>query len=166
MMEELMERRLDPKKRQKKFAMAFNSFVISGLQNCIVKEKLSSVKDKYFRKKLAFTLYNPAFQMGVSSFFNDITKTSFERAIITAAFATVFVNVMTNFSYNAFRRRAKRFDDEIERIYGQKLNLNKNSLDRKLDHAWEYVLPPIEIDKVFESFAYLNTFGHKLVREK
>lgn len=161
-MEELMDKKMDPKKRQKTFINNFNTLVLNGLGNCIVKEKLSSIKDKRFKQKLILSLMNPALQFSLM-FGIDLKK------IIIASAATLIIYGAWNGLDQMHEEERKRFDrlfNELAEAYSVKLRSNSSFKARKLDHPWEYIFPKIEIDKVIEAFAYLNIFGQKLVREK
>jgi hypothetical protein len=168
MMDELMEKKIDPKKRQKIFINKFNSFTMSGLERCIRKEKLSSVKDRYLKNKLISSLIAPAIQMGIilrpSNF--ALAKYNHWEDVFWATFATFITYFLMNLSSSMIKKIIEHPYGQREEKSSQKLNLKKSSINRKLDHPWEWIMPEVEIDKVVGSFAYLNVFGQKLIREK
>lgn len=137
MLEDLMKREMDPKKRQKVFVDKFNGFLKDSVANCIVKEKLSSIKDGLFRIKLALSIFNPSMQFGIGFLFRSPNR-SYQESFAFASLSTIFVFTMINLLRHV----------------------------RKIDHPGELIMPFVEIDKVVEFAVYLNTVGHQLVREK
>jgi hypothetical protein len=137
MMEELMGKNISADKREKIFIGKFNYLTERNLEECILREKFSSIKDRYFKYKLIISLFAPAFQMSVSRF----TDGNYAEA---AGFT-----VGTYILWNA-----------LDRLVGRK-DCRKN-----IDHIWEYAMPYVEVDKAVESLVYLNAFGNNLVKKK
>lgn len=157
-MEELLNKRIDPEKSQRQFIKKFNNLTTISLVDCIVKEKLSSIKDLNFRNKLFWSLFGPLFQF---SFQVAISTTDSNiKHVIYATVATSIANAVNNYIN---QQRAQFIAKAFRGSYGIKIDVHGY---RKLDHTWEYILPMVEIDKVIESWFYLNVAGQKLVREK
>lgn len=136
--EELMEKEgLGAREVQKAFIRRFNGLVKKGIKDCIVKEKLSSVKDKQNRVKKVLSLWIPSFSVFLATLINDWG--SIPTAIL-------FGHLGYNMINSAYSRQSP--------------------LRRKIDYPWEMVLPPVEIDKVLETLAYLSIKGRRLIGEK
>jgi hypothetical protein len=167
MMEQLMKEKINPKQKQRIFINKFNSFAKSSLESCIKKEKLSSVKDRYFKHKLFSSLVIPVLQTGFRLYLHNFSLIEYSRwrdvlSAMVGTFVTyTFINLLSGIS----NRRTRHLHEQSKES-GQKLNLNKSTIDRKLDHPWEWIMPEVEIDKVIGSFLRLNVFSQKLVREK
>jgi hypothetical protein len=139
-MEELIDKRMSEKKTKATFVNKFDNLLGEKLLQCIVQEKLSTIKDKNFKYKLYASTANPVIQALLSALFK-------EKWPIDFIANTVFPSLLAYTICNSFPRLV-------------------GSSARKTDHLWEYVLPSVEIDKVAESSAYLFMSGQKLVREK
>lgn len=153
MIEELQKKRLTGKKLQGKFVQEFNGVFTAGVFECIRREKLSSVKDRYFREKLmalyVFTI--PPLQL-VSIILMVVRDIDQLEPLIEVGSAWFFVNLVVNF-YMAHRKKSLEYPDSFY-------------LSRPIDHPWEYILPPVEIDKVARTLVLLSLPGKKLVKER
>jgi hypothetical protein len=158
-MNELIEKRVEPGKRENIFVSKFNSALERNLEKCVVKEKLSSIKDKYFRVKTIWSLAVPS--VSIVIFFQ---KPDLGSAFIVAG-ATLFTYGIGNLRGQIVQEERKMLKRAYEERFGVTLNLD-NGYKRKIDHLHEFILPPVEIDKVAESITYLNIFGNKLVKRK
>lgn len=159
-MANLMERKLDPQNRQKVFIKEFNGLIINGLWDCIAKEKLSNIKDKYFKNKRIWSIIYPAVNaMAVLISQAPLRSIAVQSSALLLTYA--FINYLS-----LIRAKDARQIEESLREHGANIDHDSNFISRKVDHPWELVMPMIEIDKVIESFAYLSTAGRTLVREK
>lgn len=136
--EGLMQKKLTGEQLKKQFVEKFNGLVRQGIKECIVREKLTSVKDKNFKFRLGFDIWN------WSIIINDLSRhivigTSLQLMIITCLNA---INKISPFP---------------EIFWTGRLHT---------DHIWEFFMTFVEIDKVAETFAYLSTKGRRLVKEK
>lgn len=159
-MENLMERKLDSQNRQKVFIKEFNDLTINGLLGCIAKEKLSSIKDKYFKNKRNWSIYFPA----INALGALISQAS-QRSIVLQSSVVLLSYALINGLSLVHARNARQME-EFLREHGINIDRDSNFISRKVDHPWELFMPMVEIDKVIESFAYLSTAGRALVREK
>lgn len=153
MMEELQKKKLTGKKLQGKFVQGFNGVFTAGVFECIRREKLSSVKDRYFREKLMalymFTI--PPLQL-VSMILMVVKDTDQLEPLIEVGSGWFLMNLVVNF-YFSHKKKSLEYPDSFY-------------LSRPIDHLWEYVMPPVEIDKVARTFAILSLPGKKLIRER
>lgn len=145
MLEKLQEERLTGKKLQAKFVQGFNGIFTAAVFECIRREKLTGVKDEFFGEKRKSSLFCIGYQSVVTAAFAINSSDPLRVSIIGGS-----LYLLTNLGGNILTSRNKRSFYEA----------------RQIDHLWEYLMPPLEIDKVARAFAFLSFPGKKLVREK
>lgn len=163
-MEELQTKRFTGKKHQEKFIQGFNEIFKASLFECIRREKLSSIKDSFFRVKRSFLILNIGSQsvvwaLGVGNGMNPL-----QAAIIPVSSWT-----LANMLINIYTSSRKRDLEDLEALIGMiypKVNHPSFYAARQIDHFWEWVMPPLEVDKVARAFVLLSLPGKKLIREK
>lgn len=136
--DELMEKRLAGEELQKEFIGRFNTLFKQGIRESVWREKMSSEKDDYFRHKLLLSImYSSVNALGFAPI--SIVQPSF---YISAAIGTppLLFSVVNSLSRGNFGR----------------INIDK---------PWEVFMPPVEVDKVARTYAYLGGKGRRLVRE-
>jgi len=159
--EELMEERLGGEELQKAFIRRFNTLVKQGIRESVLREKLSSAKDIYFRRKLFWSLAFPV-SLGIFEVPFLIINPSFWMP-----FYVNFNLAMYGFMNFNDQDSMRRFEHMQIRLKDSTPNFKDStfSLARNTDSVLEYFLPPVEIDKVGRTFAYLAGKGRTLVRE-
>ena len=135
-MEDLNEKKLTGEKRQKTFTKKFSQLLNTSLFECIWKEKMTDVKDEHFRRKFLHFVLNP-----VTGLFAWAPK------LFQLDLSSIVGFTLTCFAANA--------------LY----NLLRLYMPRKFDAPWEYLMPPVEIDKVARSAFFLAFKGRTLVKE-
>ncbi len=164
MMEELQKKGLTGKKLQGKFVQGFDSIFKTAVFECIRREKLSSVKDNFFKVKRNFLILNLGSQSIVWAIGVDGGMNPLQAAIIPVSswmLANVFLNIFTSFQ----KRDIEDLEVSIGMIY-PKVNRPSFYAARQIDHLWEYLLPPLEVDKVARTLILLSLPGKTLVRER
>ena len=139
--EELVEKEKisDAKRLQKEFIKRFNSLTKRALFECVVKEKLTPVKDgEELNEKFGTKLIAAVGQILTFA----VVSFPLGELTILQGYALLFPLVA---GFNILTRPAFPL--------------------RKIDYPWEYFLPAVEIDKVIGSFINLQTRGRKLVKE-
>lgn len=153
MMEELQKKKLTGKKLQGKFVQGFNGVFTTSVFECIRREKLSSVKDRHFREKLMalYALTVPPLQLAsmILVMFRDADQL---ESLIEIGSAYFLITLVGNF-YMDHKKKSLEYPDSFY-------------LSRPIDHPWEYILPPVEIDKVARTLVLLSLPGKKLVKER
>jgi len=137
--EELSEQqKLSGEKLQKAFIKNFNQVLNGGIFECVRREKLSSEKDRLFIFKTAKSIvYAVTVAVGQTPMILANSPLGVSLYLGSMPFGFAILNF-----------------------------LNKQSLSsRKIDDPLEYFMPPVEIDKVARTFAYLAGKGRRLVRE-
>ena len=165
-MEELMEKKIDQKKSRKVFIGNFNSLVISGLENCILKEKFSSIKDEYFRFRLFQSLLITTAELTCSSVLLDPACWKIIAGLGGIILANGYTNIYNKMREEQSKALGENLNDFAKMNGVGKINPIPGFRARKFDHPWEYVFPMVEIDKAIASVGHLNVFGQNLVREK
>lgn len=136
--EDLMEKKLAGETLQKAFVREFNKFVKEGIRESVWREKFSSEKDPRFRQK----------------FFISILYGHFPAVL----FAPLAISDPPFYATAALGLPALQF-------------AVVNSLSRAnfgrihIDNSLEVFMPPVEIDKVARTYAYLVGKGRRLARE-
>jgi len=139
--EELVEKEKisDAKRLQKEFIKRFNSLTKRALFECVVKEKLTPVKDgEELNEKFGTKLIAAVGQILTFA----VVSFPLGELTILQGYALLFPLVA---GFNILTRPAFPL--------------------RKIDYPWEYFLPTVEIDKTIGSFINLQTRGRKLVKE-
>lgn len=148
--EHLDEKKLTGEKLQKTFIKKFNKLLNQSLFECIWKEKLTTIKDEHFRRKIFISVLNPVIALSIWAprlFQLDLSAI----AVFTSTYLAVnlFINLLS--------------------LYHKRLTVpldtNSSAYVRKLDARWEHLMPEVEVDKVARSWMFLSLKGKKLVRE-
>lgn len=143
-MEKLQERNITGQELQKQFIRTFNSTLRKTLMECVLKEKLTGAKDGnfMFNSKVFVTLFTPSLLFVMRNIGN------FGKFNVGDVVEPLAYTPLSYLTINALNK------------------IQRDSLRKNFDHFWEYFMPPIEIDKVAETFIYLLTKGRKLVEKK
>lgn len=150
--EELTEKRkLSGQELQRTFIRQFNSVLRQAVSKCVLKEKLSRIKDRHYRARLLYSitvnLLAPSLVLS-SQVAAGHVAIGITIAAAQSLGATSFLNLLTHSSKNNSNMPSDYF-----------------SVGRKnVDYALEYFMPSVEIDKVVRTFAYLSGKGRRLVR--
>lgn len=143
--EELTEgQKLTGEKLQRSFVNIFNVQLREGLRECVWREKLSSEKDKEFKYKFGYSLAIASVPPVVDIFLHGGPRA------IAIMYCIAFLWVAKN---------------NIERIMGSDTEKITRIARENVDSILEFILPPVEVDKVARTFAYLAGKGRTLVRE-
>lgn len=135
LMEDIQKNKnLTAEQTKKQFIGRFNELTRKGLMESVLKEKLTSIKNKDLKIKLFSSLFPPAFAA-----FSILLDVNSKAAILTILIQNVLINIQS----------ADR----------------SSYVHRHIDHPFEFTMPMVEIDKVIEAAAYLNTKGRTLVKE-
>ena len=163
--EGLNEKKLTGEKLQTTFIKNFNQLLKDSLFECIRKEKMTGIKDMHFRDKALLSVISP----GAGLFFwvpiwaskfapLDLTTIAFYISGIFNAYAICNL-------FELIRKRKIEYLQGALRTLDPKYNTNYSAyIGRRLDAPWEYLMPPVEIDKVLRSFLSLK--ARTLVKEK
>lgn len=135
--EELSEQqKLSGEKLQKAFVNNFNMQLKDGIRDCVWREKLSSEKDRLFIANFISSILTPAVLFSFDALILGINVRNSEFNIAWTLFTYKLVNI---------------FESGLP--------------NRRKINFLESFLPPVEIDKVGRTFAYLSGKGRTLVRE-
>lgn len=142
--EELMQKKLTGEQLKKQFVKRFNSVLKGTIMECVLKEKLTGAKDGnfMFNSKVFVTLFTPSLLFVMRNIGN------FGKFNVGDVVEPLAYTPLSYLTINALNK------------------IQRDSLRENIDHLWEYFMPPIEIDKVAETFIYLLTKGRKLVEKK
>jgi hypothetical protein len=167
-MEELLDKRIESKKQRQVFVNKFNYLTERGLEKCIIKEKLSSVKDEKFKRKLFDSLWCVGYPILLETVFPSKSFLGHVSFVVPISITNnVIFNELNELKNKSTLNGIKNFVEKIrENAPGFNLpdGIYKPS-GRKCDHWWEYAMPQVEIDKVVESLVYLNIAGQNLVKK-
>lgn len=148
--EKLMEKETNAKKRQKKFIGKFNGTLRKALFNAVGREKLSSVKDTFYRSKLSWSLLYVGVQSVLMSIFIPMGVSKYYATLLNLCLLFGSFGMT-----NALSRVAMKNNDKVV------IPLPRKNIDSVL----EFFMPFVEIDKVARVWTFLSLKGRKLARE-
>lgn len=121
-----------------RYVTRIRQIVASSLGEVILREKLTSEKDKNFKSKLFLSILYPSIQISFVLIDGTI-GINLAYASGISIFSYWAINFSSSRSYNSF-------------------------LKRNLKSFYEYAMPFVEIDRVARGLLYLNLKGRNLVR--
>ena len=145
-LDDLNEKKLTGEKLQTTFIKNFNQLLNKSLFECILKEKMTGIKDNHFRRKVLIAVLNPGLTLSLwaSGIFH----------LDTFLAEWFVVSALSNLVGLLGKRRAEGLG-----------TISSAYIGRKLDAPWEYLMPMIEVDKVAKAWTFLSLKGRTLVKE-
>lgn len=158
---------LTGKELQTAFIKKFNGLVTNKLLECIRIEKLSSKKDRYFISKFCRSALVPVMPITITVFLSNLPSRPLAGLDIWVIHVINFVGTFC--SYGIFNLLNHQINKENKRRRDRLVKMNNLGLEsdvpyRKIDHIWEYFMPPLEIDKSIRSVAFILIKGRNLVK--
>ena len=156
--QELTEKKIGGNKLQRAFIRRFNRAFKEGLFECVWREKMSSEKNKHFNETVFFSLLPILTQAGAYFLVKD--------ALLAVAVGLVIVS---NGIFNSVGKLAtkdiRNLENELKEVNPSFSPRRFSFLRQNFDSFWEYFMPLVEVDKVIETFVYLESKGRTLVRQ-
>lgn len=142
-----LEKKLSDRKLQKQFIQRFNATLRNAIFKSVLKEKLTTVKDKRFNGRLV----NSLLEIGLLSVFLNLDIKSLSIPFMPPIFPMP-IAVTTDI---ALYFASIVFQNKLFTRYGRK----------NVDNPLEMFMLFVEIDKVARSLAFLSLKGRTLVKE-
>ena len=156
--QELTEKKIGDDKLQRAFIRRFNRAFKEGLFECVWREKMSSEKNKHFNETVFFSLLPILIYAGVYFFVKGPSLPVAVGAVI-----------LTYGIYNSLGKLTTKGIRDLENVLKEddpSFSPGRSSfLRQNFDSFSEYFMPLVEVDKVIETFVYLESKGRTLVRQ-